>query len=288
MVHYDRLGVGLSDRERRRFTLASEVADFSSLADYLRVERAHLFGSSFGGPVALAWAAQHPERVSRLVLYGTYAHGRALAGPEVQRAFTSLVHASWGLGSRALADLFVPGAGAGTLRRYARLQRDACDAAMAKRLLGLSYALDARKHQAAVRAPTLVLHRRGDRAIPMEMGRQLAASGSPEPRWRWPRPSRSTTSGSSAWSGSPSRSGTCSATSAPATRSTAARCRCWCPGRARQRVGESKVEAGAQRRGSLRAAAREHALVRKWLSTASTASPASHARAPRSSWMKPG
>ena len=264
MVHYDRLGVGLSDRERRRFTLASEVADFSSLADYLRVERAHLFGSSFGGPVALAWAAQHPERVSRLVLYGTYAHGRALA------------------------DLFVPGAGAGTLRRYARLPRDACDAAMAKRLLGLSYALDARKHQAAVRAPTLVLHRRGDRAIPMEMGRQLAASGSPEPRWRWPRPSRSTTSGSSAWSGSPSRSGTCSATSAPATRSTAARCRCWCPGRARQRVGESKVEAGAQRRGSLRAAAREHALVRKWLSTASTASPASHARAPRSSWMKPG
>ncbi len=117
VVCYDRLGVGLSDRRRRSFSFQGELADLAALVDHLGAPVVHLFGSSFGGPLALAYAARHPGRVGRLVLYGTYAHGGALAPRQVRRAIGALVRDSWGLGSGALADLFHPGADASTRRR---------------------------------------------------------------------------------------------------------------------------------------------------------------------------
>jgi len=55
------------------------------------------------------------------------------------------------------------------------MQRRASSPAMAERLLRLTYALDASSEAAGVRAPAVVLHRRGDRAVPFEAGRRLAA-----------------------------------------------------------------------------------------------------------------
>ncbi len=175
VVRYDRLGVGMSDRRRRSFTFGGELADLAALIDHLGAPVVHLFGSSFGGPLALAYAARHPRRVGKVVLYGTHAQGAALAPREARRAIVALVRSSWGLGSGAMADLFHPGADAATRRRYVVLQRAAADAETAAALLELHYALDARRYLAAVRAPVLVLHRRGDRAIPHRHGRELAA-----------------------------------------------------------------------------------------------------------------
>lgn len=175
VVRYDRLGVGMSDRRRRSFTFTGELADLAALVDHLGAPVVHLFGSSFGGPLAVAYAALHPRRVGKVVLYGTYAQGAALAPRAVRRAIGALVRSSWGLGSSALTDLFHPGADAATRRRYVVLQRAAADAETAAALLELHYALDARRYLAAIRAPVLVLHRRGDRAIPYRHGRELAA-----------------------------------------------------------------------------------------------------------------
>jgi pimeloyl-ACP methyl ester carboxylesterase len=176
VVHYDRVGVGMSDRTRSAFTLASEVADFSALVEHLHAPHFHLFGVSCGGPVALAYAAQNPERVDRIVLYGSYLHGASLSSKEVRAALIALVRANGRLGSRTLADIFHPTASPDARKRFNALQRESAESETAARLLELTYSLDARPFAGRVRSPVLVLHRKGDHAIHHDQARTLAAS----------------------------------------------------------------------------------------------------------------
>jgi pimeloyl-ACP methyl ester carboxylesterase len=175
VVRYDRAGVGLSDRGPRTYSLDAELTDLEALIDCLEVERVYLFGCSCGGPVALAYAAKHPERVERLVLYASYLAGESLSPPDAQRALTGLVRAHWGLGSGTLAELFYPGDGEGQ-RRFKAIQRESADSEVAARLLELTFALDVRSLVDRVRVPTLVLHRKKDRVIPHGEARRLAAA----------------------------------------------------------------------------------------------------------------
>ncbi|MGO9830794.1 MAG: alpha/beta fold hydrolase [Myxococcaceae bacterium] len=176
VVRYDRVGVGMSDRTRSAFTLASEVADFSALVEHLHAPRFHLLGVSCGGPVALAYAAENPERVERIVLYASYLHGASLSSKEVRAALIALVQANGMLGSRTLADIFHPTASPEARKRFNALQRESADSETAARLLELTYALDARSFAGRVRSPVLVLHRKGDHAIHHDQARTLAAS----------------------------------------------------------------------------------------------------------------
>ena len=79
MIRYDRLGVGMSDRTVREsdLTIDGEVATLRALLDELELERVSLVGGSCGSCTAIAFAAAFPERVERLVLYGSYADGAA-------------------------------------------------------------------------------------------------------------------------------------------------------------------------------------------------------------------
>ena len=174
VVRYDRLGVGLSDRVSRAVTPAAELSDLEALVEHLGSKSVHLFAFSCGGPTALAFATRHPERVGKIILYGSYLEGAKLAKDKVKLALAALVRAHWGLGSNALADMFFPGANAAMQRAFCALQRDSADAETAARLLELTYELDASPFVESIRAPVLVLHRQGDRAIPYEEGRKLA------------------------------------------------------------------------------------------------------------------
>lgn len=91
------------------------------------------------------------------------------------RALIALVRAHWGLGSHALSDVFMPGASSELQRTFTATQRAGCDAETAAQLLELTYALDVTPSVERVNAPTLVLHRRHDRAIPYAQGRELAS-----------------------------------------------------------------------------------------------------------------
>jgi pimeloyl-ACP methyl ester carboxylesterase len=175
VVRYDRPGVGLSDRERREHSLDDEVANLEVLIEELGAERVALFGGSCGGPPAIAYAARHPERVSRLVLYGAYTTGPKLAPADLQQAMTGLVRAHWGLGSKALTDLFAPKHTTEERQRIAESQRASASPEMAAALLELIYRMDVSDLVGRIRVPTLVLHRKGDRAIGFENGRQLAS-----------------------------------------------------------------------------------------------------------------
>jgi pimeloyl-ACP methyl ester carboxylesterase len=177
-VRYDQLGVGMSDRVVRDddLTLDHGVALLKAVIDHLGFERVTVLGASGGGAAALALAARHPELVERLLLYGTYADGSEITTPDVRAAIVASVRAHWGLGSRVLADVFLGDALSDERERFARFQREAASAQAAAELLELIYRLDVRAELARVRAPALVVHRRGDRAIPYRLGRELAAA----------------------------------------------------------------------------------------------------------------
>jgi pimeloyl-ACP methyl ester carboxylesterase/DNA-binding CsgD family transcriptional regulator len=178
LIRYDHLGVGMSDRtvHETDLTLDGEVATLRALLDELGLERVTLFGGSSGSCTAIAFAAMHPERVDRLLLYGSYADGAAITAPDVAEAILGTVRAHWGLGARLLSNIFLGDADSAAHDRFARFQRDAATAETAADLLALVYRLDVRAHLARVRVPTLVVHRRDDRAIPYRLGRAVAAA----------------------------------------------------------------------------------------------------------------
>jgi pimeloyl-ACP methyl ester carboxylesterase/DNA-binding CsgD family transcriptional regulator len=178
LIRYDRLGAGMSDRTVREshLTLDKDVATLLALLDALELERVSLLGGSSGSCTAVAFAAAFPERVERLVLYGSYPDGADITTPDVADAIMAAVRAHWGLGSRMLSDIFLGDADADEHERFARLQREASTAETAAALLGLAYRLDVRAQLLLVRAPALVVHRRDDRAVPYALGRQVAAA----------------------------------------------------------------------------------------------------------------
>src|SRR4051812_30193792 len=126
LVRYDRLGVGMSDREVRDedLTLDGDVALLSAVLDELALDTVSLVGGSSGGCAAIAFAARVPERVDRLLLYGAYADGPSITSPAVREAIVATVRSHWGLGSRLLADFFLGDAATGEQERLARYQRD--------------------------------------------------------------------------------------------------------------------------------------------------------------------
>ncbi len=177
VVRYDRLGTGLSDRERPSgtFTPAFEDATLCAVLDELGLARMTLLGISCGGCTAVSFAARRPERVDRLVLYGSYARGHALGPPEARNGMIDLVRSHWGLGSRLLADVFGPGWSAEDRAAFTAAQRTAADAGIAADLLALIYETDVRDELPKVRVPVLVVHREHDRAMRLSGAREVAA-----------------------------------------------------------------------------------------------------------------
>jgi pimeloyl-ACP methyl ester carboxylesterase/DNA-binding CsgD family transcriptional regulator len=178
VVRYDRLGTGLSDRDRppETFTPEFEDATLCAVLDELGlVTRVALLGISCGSCTAVSFAARRPERVDRLVLYGSYAQGRALGSPEARASMIGLVRSHWGLGSRLLADMFGPDWSAEDRAAFTVAQRTAADAEIAADLLALIYDTDVRDELPEVHAPALVVHRERDRAMGLKGAREVAA-----------------------------------------------------------------------------------------------------------------
>ena len=177
VVRYDRVGTGVSDRERQdqTFTTEFEAATLDAVLDELELERVSLVGISCGGCVAANFAARSPERVDRMVLYGSYADGHALGPAAARSGMVDIVRSHWGLGSRVLADMFGPSWSPETRAAFTASQRASADARVAASLLELIYETDVREDLPNVRTPALVVHREHDRAMRLRGAREVAA-----------------------------------------------------------------------------------------------------------------
>ncbi len=184
-VVYDSRGCGLSDRQVRDLSLEVFVADLEAIVDGLALDRFALLGISMGAPVAVAYAARHPERVSRLVLHGGF-HRSYLSSknpdPRVLEEADVLIKSArlgWGTGSPALRQVFVAkfmGESTEAQRRaFDERQHVSSSAEMAERYLRAMFALDVKDLAPRVSCPTLAFHSRGDQLILFEQGRKLAA-----------------------------------------------------------------------------------------------------------------
>lgn len=182
LIRYDERGNGLSDWDAADLSLDAFVNDLAAVVDAAGVEKFDLLGLSQGAAVAVAYSLKHPERVRRLVLLGGYAAGWRARGDneEISRreAMLTLTELGWGKDNPAYRQLFtsfyVPGANAEQMNWFNELQRRSTSPEIAVRLMRVLSAIDVRPLLPLVRHPTLVLHARGDQAIPFAAGETLA------------------------------------------------------------------------------------------------------------------
>jgi len=183
LVRYDERGCGLSDRQFDGApTLDTYVGDLAAVVDAAGVERFSLLGLSGGGPTAIEYAARNPERVSHLVLYGTWARGRYRRGEgeiEQSRLLIDLIRVGWGGAVPAFRQVFssiyIPSAGEEQKRWYDDMQQASSSGEMAARLWLSRTQTDISDTARRVAQPALVLHARHDRVVPHEEGRRLAS-----------------------------------------------------------------------------------------------------------------
>jgi pimeloyl-ACP methyl ester carboxylesterase/DNA-binding CsgD family transcriptional regulator len=175
LVRYDRPGSGLSGTTDRSDLVELELDVLQRVASAVGADRFDLIGASFGAPLAVRWAARHPESVARLVLYGGWVEGDVLAAPSVREHVLGLVDQHWGFASDVLTEIFAPDADAGFRAVFSRYQRESTSAAFARRLLAACYEIDVADDLGRITAPTTVIHRKDDRAVPIAEGERLAA-----------------------------------------------------------------------------------------------------------------
>ena len=180
VILFDRRGVGLSERLGATSTPAALAADIAAILEHARVPRAWLFGSSEGGLGAMRLAIDQPGRVQGLCLFGSLARGSV--APDYPWALPASAYDVWL--QRLVADwggpigieTFAPSEKDNpTLRAWwARLVRHAASPGGLQTILGGLRGADLRVDLGRIAVPTLVMHRRGDRAVRFEAGKHLA------------------------------------------------------------------------------------------------------------------
>jgi len=176
VIRYDAPGSGVSaDGTATAATVDGEAAALAAVIEASGAPSVDLFAGSSGAPVGIAFAADHPEQVGQLVICGGYASGRSIADARTRGAMIDLVREHWGLGSRVLADIFMPSAEGRERDAFVAFQRTVASAEEAARSLDAVYSFDVTARLEDVETPAVVLHRREDRSIPFELGRELAA-----------------------------------------------------------------------------------------------------------------
>lgn len=182
IVRYDERGHGLSDWDVTDFGLEARIGDLEAVVDHAGLDRFALMGMAQGGPVSIAYAVRHPERVSRLLFYDSYAGAMRNPTPEdreLSEAFEQLIKVGWARPDsafrRVFTSLMIPNATEDQMRWLDDLQRVAVSASNAYTSRQERIKADASALLPELDVPTLVLHARGDRMNDFAEGRYLAS-----------------------------------------------------------------------------------------------------------------
>lgn len=182
VIRYDERGFGLSDRDVHDHSLEARISDLEAVVEHAGVDRFALMGMSQGGPVTIAYAHRHPERVTRLIFYGSYAGALRNATPEdleMQLAFDQLIKVGWARPDsefrRVFTSMMIPAATSEQMSWLDELQRVSTSAEIAVISRRQRAQADATDLLAELHVPTLVLHARDDRMNKFSDGRLLAS-----------------------------------------------------------------------------------------------------------------
>jgi len=175
VVRYDRLGAGLSDRTLPGPpSIDLDTRVMRSVIDAYGGEPATVFACSCSAVVTASLAARAPELIRKIVFFGSFVSREDL--PEAtRRSIVDFVRVNWSLAAQMLAGLIVPHASGDEIAALSRYQRHSAEADVAAAFLDLELHADARPFLPSITMPALVLHRRGDRTVPISRGRELAA-----------------------------------------------------------------------------------------------------------------
>jgi pimeloyl-ACP methyl ester carboxylesterase len=179
LIRFDKRGTGLSDRPGGLPDLETRMDDVRAVLDAVGSERAALFGYSEGGPMSILFAGTYPERTCALALYGTYAKRRDPDDDypwaptwEARQAYSEQIERDWGF--EADMRRMSPSADEAMARWWAERARASASPGAARDLILTNSQIDVRGLLPAIRVPTLVLHRSGDRDSRPEEGRYIA------------------------------------------------------------------------------------------------------------------
>jgi class 3 adenylate cyclase/esterase/lipase len=176
VIVFDKRGQGLSDRVGEQ-TLEERIGDVRAVMDAAGSARATIFGWSEGGPMSLMFSATYPDRTSALVLCGSFACTTAepwLVTQEQWTQFLRRIESHWGQG--VLVPINAPSRqnDAAFVQWFGRLERASASPGAILALMRANYGIDVRHVLPTIQAPTLILHRVGDKTVPVEAGRYLA------------------------------------------------------------------------------------------------------------------
>ena len=184
VLRHDVRGCGLSDRNVSNLSFETCVSDFECVINAASFQRFALVGACGGGPAAIEYAAQHPERVSHLVLYATYARGqwrRTDRPDEIEkgRVLLDLTRLGWAQEDHTFlqiwASRYQPGGTLEHLRSWSDQMRAATSADTAVRLLQIVWNVDVQEAASKIKCPVLIVHPEGDLTVPVEEARLLAS-----------------------------------------------------------------------------------------------------------------
>lgn len=180
VIMFDKRGTGMSDRTERLPDIDRRMLDIQAVMHAASSEQAAFFAVSEGGPMAILFAAAHPERTRGLVLVATYARITACRdypiGMPTEQLYGSVRYLEPGWGTGIGLGGWAPSVANDPVARnfFARLQRLGASPGAAMALMSSYMDIDVRPALPLVRAPTLVLHRTGDRMVPVSHGRYVA------------------------------------------------------------------------------------------------------------------
>jgi|SoiMetStandDraft_2_1073263.scaffolds.fasta_scaffold36946_2 pimeloyl-ACP methyl ester carboxylesterase/DNA-binding winged helix-turn-helix (wHTH) protein len=184
LIRYDERGCGLSDWDIARFSFDDWVDDLEAVADAAGLDRFPLLGISQGGPVAIAYAVRHPERVTHLVLLGSFAQGRRKRARtpgelELAEAHIEIVRLGWGRPDPTYRQIFVarflPDATQEQWRSFDELQRRSTSPDNAWRFVDTFANIDVTNLAPKLTVPTLIMCSRREPDNRFEQSRMLAA-----------------------------------------------------------------------------------------------------------------
>jgi class 3 adenylate cyclase len=174
LVVYDGRGTGLSDRDYRTLTLDTVVDDLSAVVDQVGLARFALMSSPTAGPIAIAYAARRPERVSHLILGNTFARGADGLPPQVERLLR-LADEDWELYTETIAHTMIGWSEGSYAHRFARFLRACASAEVNRAYVDLLRTTDVTALLPAIAAPTCVIHRRDVAWPSVDVARAMTA-----------------------------------------------------------------------------------------------------------------